>query len=94
MMVRVIVSSTMYAMKKSAGSILVGVVLLAGAVIVEAQQARKIPWIGYLAGAGSGPSRHLPRDCVISATSRARTLLLSIGRQKVKPSATPISPPS
>src|SRR4030095_15825243 len=37
------------------------VVLLVGLTLgsvnlAEAQQPRKIPWIGYLAGAGSGPS--------------------------------------
>jgi len=36
--------------------ILVAVMLLAVGVIAEAQQAGKIPWIGYLAGSGSGPS--------------------------------------
>jgi putative tryptophan/tyrosine transport system substrate-binding protein len=49
MMVRVIVSSTMYAMKRAAApSILVAVVLLAVAVIAEAQQPAKVPRIGYL----------------------------------------------
>ena len=44
-------------MKKAASpSIVVAVILLAFAVITEAQQAKKIPLIGYLAGAGSGPS--------------------------------------
>src|SRR5262245_66220910 len=32
-----------------------GLLLLFG-LPAQAQQARKIPWIGYLAGAGSGPS--------------------------------------
>src|SRR5262249_30990683 len=32
------------------------VLLLALVLSAEAQQARKIPWIGYLASAGSGPS--------------------------------------
>ena len=51
-MVRVIVSSTMYAMKKAAvPSILVAVVLLALGVTAEAQQPKKVPRIGYLAGA-------------------------------------------
>src|SRR5262245_53862829 len=36
--------------------ILVAVMLLAVGVIAEAQRAGKIPWIGYLAGSGSGPS--------------------------------------
>jgi hypothetical protein len=46
----------MCAMKKAGVvSILVVVALLAVAVIAEAQQV-KIPWIGYLAGSGSGPS--------------------------------------
>jgi putative ABC transport system substrate-binding protein len=49
MMVRVIVSSTMYAMKRAAApSILVAVVLLAVAVIAEAQQPTKVPRLGYL----------------------------------------------
>src|SRR6185295_6661232 len=44
-------------MKKAvSSSIVVAVILLALAVIAEAQQAKKIPMIGYLAGAGSGPS--------------------------------------
>jgi ABC-type uncharacterized transport system substrate-binding protein len=38
-------------------SILVAMVLLAGAVIAEAQQARTMPLIGYLAGAGSSPNQ-------------------------------------
>jgi hypothetical protein len=37
-------------------SILFVVLLLAVAVIAEAQQPAKVPWIGYLASAGSGPS--------------------------------------
>ena len=32
------------------------VVQLAVGVMAEAQQPAKIPWIGYLTGAGSGPS--------------------------------------
>jgi ABC-type uncharacterized transport system substrate-binding protein len=45
-------------MKKAARpSILVAMVLLAGAVIAEAQQARTMPLIGYLAGAGSSPNQ-------------------------------------
>jgi putative tryptophan/tyrosine transport system substrate-binding protein len=54
-MVRVIVSSTRWAMKKAAVlSILVVVVLLAVAVIAEAQQPTKVPRIGFLGG--SSPS--------------------------------------
>jgi ABC-type uncharacterized transport system substrate-binding protein len=43
---------------KKAGvlSILVVAVLIAVGVIAQAQQPGKIPWIGYLAGAGFGPS--------------------------------------
>jgi putative tryptophan/tyrosine transport system substrate-binding protein len=49
MMVRVIVSSTMYAMKKAAvPSILVAVLLLALGVTAEAQQPKKVFRIGYL----------------------------------------------
>jgi putative tryptophan/tyrosine transport system substrate-binding protein len=44
-------------MKRAAvPSILVVVVLLVLGVIAEAQQLAKIPWIGYLAATGSGPS--------------------------------------
>jgi ABC-type uncharacterized transport system substrate-binding protein len=44
-------------MKKAAvPSILIAVVLLALGVTAEAQQLGKIPWIGYLAATGSGPS--------------------------------------
>ena len=44
-------------MKKSCFvSMLVVVVQLAVGVMAEAQQPTKVPWIGYLAGAGSGPS--------------------------------------
>src|SRR5215510_13936063 len=44
-------------MKRAAvPSILVVVVLLVFGVIAEAQQLGKIPWIGYLAATGSGPS--------------------------------------
>ena len=35
---------------------LLATVLLTTASTAEAQQGKKIPWIGYLAGAGSGPS--------------------------------------
>src|SRR4030095_13118325 len=50
-MVGVIVSSTRCRMKKAAvPSILVAVVLLALGVIAEAQQPKKVPRIGYLAG--------------------------------------------
>ena len=42
-----------------------------------AQQV-KIPWIGYLARLGLWAfTRHLSKDCAISAMSRARTLALS-----------------
>jgi putative tryptophan/tyrosine transport system substrate-binding protein len=48
-MVGVIVSSTRYAMKKAAAlSILVAVILLAGAILAEAQQPKKVFRIGYL----------------------------------------------
>ena len=38
-------------------SILVAVALLNFAVIIEAQQPGKIPWVGYLAGSGSSPNQ-------------------------------------
>jgi putative tryptophan/tyrosine transport system substrate-binding protein len=38
-------------------SILVAVALLNFAVITEAQQPGKIPWVGYLAGSGSSPNQ-------------------------------------
>jgi putative ABC transport system substrate-binding protein len=58
MMVRVIVSSTMYAMKKAAvPSILVAVLLLALGVTAEAQQVKKVPQIGFLAAIGSTTER-------------------------------------
>jgi putative ABC transport system substrate-binding protein len=45
-------------MKKAARpAILVAMVLLAGVVIAEAQRARTMPLIGYLAGAGSSPNQ-------------------------------------
>src|SRR5262249_20034920 len=51
-MVRVLVSSTRYAMKKAAAlSILVAVILLAGAILAEAQQPKKVFRIGYLSNA-------------------------------------------
>jgi len=34
----------------------IALVLVAAGAVAQAQQAGKIPWIGYLAGAGSGPS--------------------------------------
>src|SRR5262244_3298891 len=44
-------------MKRAAvSSILVAVEMFAVAVMAEAQQPGKIPWIGYLAGSGSGPA--------------------------------------
>ena len=42
-------------MKKIFGFLLI-IAVLGGAAIAEAQQQGKIPWIGYLAGSGSGPS--------------------------------------
>src|SRR5215468_9436695 len=42
--------------KVAVSSFLVAVMLLAGAVLADAQQPAKIPWIGYLASGGSGPS--------------------------------------
>jgi putative ABC transport system substrate-binding protein len=48
------------AMKKAATPlVLIAVTLLAVAVIAEAQQQGKIPWIGYLADAGSSPNQAL-----------------------------------
>ena len=38
-------------------SILVAAALLNSAVIIEAQQPGKIPWLGYLAGSGSSPNQ-------------------------------------
>ena len=35
---------------------LLAILLLAGVPFAEAQEGKKIPWIGYLAGAGSGPA--------------------------------------
>jgi putative tryptophan/tyrosine transport system substrate-binding protein len=43
-------------MSKTILSLAVGGLLFALGLSAEAQQARKIRWIGYLAGAGSGPS--------------------------------------
>jgi hypothetical protein len=60
-MVGVIVSSTRYAMKKAAAlSILVAVILLAGAILAEAQQPKKVFRIGYLSfgsSTGRNPQR-------------------------------------
>src|SRR5687767_9517624 len=51
----VIASSTRCAMKKAALlSILIAVMLLAVAVVAEAQQPKKIPRIGYLGNTASG----------------------------------------
>ena len=47
-------------MKKSAASILVAAVLLALGVSAEAQQPKKVPRIGYLAG--SDPARDSTRS--------------------------------
>ncbi|HTN71597.1 MAG TPA: hypothetical protein VMO00_10960 [Methylomirabilota bacterium] len=43
-------------MKKKVIGLALGALLLALSFSVEAQQPGKIPWIGYLAGAGSAPS--------------------------------------
>jgi ABC-type uncharacterized transport system substrate-binding protein len=43
-------------MRKAVLSILIVAALLAVGVIADAQQRAKIPWIGYLTGAGSGPA--------------------------------------
>ena len=86
-------------MKKAAvPSILIAVVLLAVAVIAEAQQATKIPQIGYLIwlplSAHRPASRHSVRDCASLATRKGKTLLLngdwatakSIASQRLRPS--------
>jgi len=70
-------------MKKAAvPSILVGVLLLALGVTAEAQQATKIPQIGYLEGGPlsahtSRMERRSVRDCASLATRKGKTLLLS-----------------
>src|SRR5262249_6479016 len=43
-------------MKKIIFCVVLGALLIVLYVSAEAQQQAKIPWIGYLAGAGSGPS--------------------------------------
>ena len=60
----------------------------------EAQEGKKIPWVGYLAGSARRPIKHSCKGCVIWATSRARTWLLSIGLWRVDESDTRISPPN
>ena len=74
-------------MKKAAvPSILVAVVLLAVAVIAEAQQPKKVPRIGYLTGAtASGMSTAPMRFARVSASSgtlRGKTLSLSGDMQR------------
>ena len=69
-------------MKKAAvPSILVAVVLLAVAVIAEAQQPKKVPRIGFLSAFSSSSdrsaSKHSARACENWATSRDRTSSLS-----------------
>ena len=49
---------TGWKMKKVAvPSILIAAIVLAVAAIAEAQQPKKLPRIGYLAGVGSAPSK-------------------------------------
>jgi hypothetical protein len=76
-------------MKKAAvPSILVAVVLLALGVTAEAQQAKKVPRIGYLIAPPpflplSRPaSTHSARVCVSLVTWTGKTLSLSIDMQK------------
>ena len=70
------------AMKKAVvSSILFAVVLLAVAVIAEAQQPTKVPRIGYLTGAtltvNRPASRLSGRVCASLGTWRGKTLSLS-----------------
>ncbi len=65
---------------------LLGDFLAGTAFFAEAQQPEKVPRIGYLATAAprSSPLKHFCKGCGISGTSRARTLLSSIGPQRVR----------
>ena len=69
------------AMRKAVLSILFVVMLLAVAVIAEAQQPTKIPRIGYLGGVPCRytrtASRHSGRVCASLGTWREKTLSLS-----------------
>ena len=65
-------------------SILFVVVLLAVAVIAEAQQPKKVPRIGYISGTGNeanqGPYvEACDKGCASSATSKERTSSSNIG---------------
>ena len=44
-------------MKPKISSWLLAIVFLATLTFAEAQEGRKIPWIGYLAGSGSAPNQ-------------------------------------
>jgi len=75
-------------------SILVAAALITFAVIGEAQQPAKIPWIGYLAGSGSSPNQAFVRGMRDLGYVEGRTSVLSIGRRRAKERAWPILPPS
>jgi hypothetical protein len=76
-------------------SILIAIMLLAVAVIAEAQQTKKVPRIGWLTGATLSSNalrtEAFARACATLATSRGKTLSLSIDRQKAKSIASPRS---
>jgi hypothetical protein len=64
--------------KAAVPSILIAMILLAVAVVAQAQPQAKIPRIGYISGTGDsvnqGPtSRHCAKGCVISVMSKGKT---------------------
>ena len=81
-------------MKKAAvPSILVAVVLLAVAVIAEAQQPKKVPRIGYLSVLPfpTRPHRrHSGKVCASLGTWRGKTLSLSIDMQRENSDRLPV----
>jgi hypothetical protein len=78
-------------MKRKITVITLSAMLFALCFPAEAQEGKKIPWIGYLAGSGSAPNQAFVQGMRDLGYVEARTSLLSIGRLRVDVSDTPTS---
>jgi hypothetical protein len=70
-------------------------IFLVGAVaIAEAQQPAKVPWVGYLASAGSGPSAVFMQGLRDLGYVEGKNIAFVFRRLKVRTNGIPILPSS
>jgi hypothetical protein len=80
-------------MKPKISWLLLAILLLATVPFAEAQEGKKILWIGYLAGSGSAPNQAFVQGMQDLGYVEGKNIALSIGLRRVDESGTRISQP-